>query len=63
MQNGYLDDIPVDKVKDFQGKLEEYLTTRKEGVMTKIRDEKALSDDIVNDLKAAIEEFKSTYSA
>ena len=63
MQNGYLDDIAVEKVKDFQAKLEEFLTTRKEGVMDKIRKEKALTDEIVTDLKAAIEEFKSTYSA
>src|SRR5512147_491081 len=29
-QNGFLDDVPIDKVKDFQNKLTEFLTTRKE---------------------------------
>ncbi len=61
MQNGYLDDIDVDQVKDFQAKMEEYLTTRKGGLLTKIRDEKALSDDIVSELKSALDDFKSSY--
>ena len=62
MQNGYIDDIPVEKVKDFQAKMEEYLTTRKESVMAKIREEQVLSDEIVDELKSAIEDFKTTYS-
>ena len=33
VQNGYFDDVPVDKVKDFQLKLQDYLTTRKEAVL------------------------------
>jgi F-type H+-transporting ATPase subunit alpha len=63
MQNGYVDDVPVDKVKDFQAKMEEFLTTRKEAVMAKIREQQVLSDEIVDELKAAIEDFKSTYNA
>ncbi|MEC7862527.1 MAG: F0F1 ATP synthase subunit alpha [Verrucomicrobiota bacterium] len=63
MQNGYIDDIPVDKVKDFQAKMEEYLTTRKESVMAKIREEQVLSDEIVDELKSALEDFKTTYDA
>ncbi|MCP4847394.1 MAG: F0F1 ATP synthase subunit alpha [Verrucomicrobiaceae bacterium] len=63
MQNGYVDDVPVDKIKDFQAKMEEFLTTRKEAVMAKIREQQALSEEIVNELKEAIEDFKSTYNA
>ena len=61
MQNGYLDDIDVGVVKDFQGKMEEYLTTRKEPLLAKIRQEKVLSDDIVSGLKTALEDFKNSY--
>src|SRR5277367_6752738 len=50
MQNAFLDDVPVDKIKDFQLKLQEYLTTRKEAVLGKIRDKGAIDDDITNDL-------------
>ncbi len=56
-----MDDVPVDKVKDFQFKLTDFLTSRKTALMDKIRNEKALSDALTADLKAAITEFKQTY--
>ncbi len=58
-----LDEIPVDEVKDFQEKMEEFLTTRKESVLAKVRDEKALTDEVVADLKSAFDDFKATYNA
>lgn len=63
MQNGYFDDVAVTKIKDCQNKLQEYLTTRKDATLAKIRDEKALTDEIVAELKQAIEDFKSSYKA
>ena len=36
MQNGYLDSVPVEKVKQFQLKLQEYLRTRKESLLDTI---------------------------
>ncbi len=62
MQNAYLDDVPVDKIKDFQLKLQDFLTTRKDAVLAKIRDKGAIDDDITADLKAAVGEFKSSYA-
>src|ERR1700677_2103988 len=61
VQNNFLDDVPVDKIKDFQAKLTDYLTTRRGELLAKILNEKAISDAISADLKAAITEFKSTY--
>ena len=61
VQNGYFDDVPVDKVKDFQTKLTDYLQNRKADLIGRITKEKAMSDPIVADLKAAITEFKQTY--
>jgi F-type H+/Na+-transporting ATPase subunit alpha len=61
VQNALMDDVPVEKIKDFQGKLTEYLTSRKTAVMDKIRQEKALSDALSAELKAAVTEFKQTY--
>src|SRR5271154_3736567 len=61
VQNGLMDDVPVEKIKDFQAKLSEYLTNRKTALMDKIRNEKALSDALIADLKAAVTEFKQTY--
>ena len=61
MQNNFLDDVPVDKVKDFQVKLTEFLSTRKEALLVKVRAEKAITDAIAADLKAAVGEFKQSY--
>ncbi len=60
-QNGHFDSVPVDKVKDFQTKLVDYLTNRKAELISRVQKEKALTDPITNDLKAAITEFKQTY--
>ena len=51
----------MDKIKDFQAKLTDYLTSRKTALMDKIRNEKALSDALIAELKAAVTEFKQTY--
>ena len=61
MQNNFLDDIPVDRVKDFQAKLTDFLTTRKPELVAKIRAEKAFSDALGAELKTAVAEFKQTY--
>jgi len=61
VQNGMMDDVAVDKIKDFQAKLTEFLTTRKAELLAKIAKEKALSDALTADLKAAVTEFKQTY--
>ena len=61
VQNGIMDSVAVDKIKDFQKKLSDYLTTRKADLMAKILKEKALTDPLVVELKAAVTEFKQTY--
>ena len=61
MQNALLDDVPVEKIKDFQAKLTEFLSTRKAALLGKIRTEKAVSDAIATELKAAVTEFKQSY--
>ena len=60
-QNGYFDDVAVEKIKDCQNKLTEYLTTRKSALTAKVAREKALSDPLTAELKAAVTEFKQTY--
>ena len=61
VQNNFFDDVPVEKVKDFQNKLTDFFTTRKGDLLTKIRNEKAISDAIAGELKAAVTEFKPSY--
>ena len=61
MQNNLLDDVAVEKVKDFQNKLTDFLTSRKSALLDKIRAERAVSDAIGSELKTAVTEFKQTY--
>jgi F-type H+-transporting ATPase subunit alpha len=58
MQNGYVDDVPVERVKDYQAKLTEFLTTRKDDLLQKIAREKQVSPALTSELKAAAEQFK-----
>ncbi|HAL72851.1 MAG TPA: F0F1 ATP synthase subunit alpha [Verrucomicrobiales bacterium] len=57
MQKGYFDSVPVDRVKEFQAKLETYLTERKSELVEKLANEKAL-DNVEADIKTALEDFK-----
>ena len=61
VQNGYVSDVPVARIKEFQTKLTEFLTTRKVELLRKIENEKALSKDLVAEVKAAADEFKQTW--
>ena len=60
MQNGFIDPVPVERVKEFQNKLQDFLETRKESLLNSIRQKKQLDADIEANLKAALEEFVST---
>jgi len=61
MQNGQLDDVAVEKIKDFQAKLTDFMSTRKAALLEKIRVEKALGDAVVAELRTALAEFKAGY--
>ena len=61
VQNGYVDQVPVDRVKEYQTGLTEFLTTRKPLLLQKITQEKALSPGLTDELKAAAEQFKETW--
>ena len=61
VQNGYVDNVPVDRVKDYQTGLTEFLTTRKAELLGKIAKEKTLSATLTADLKAAVDQFKETW--
>jgi F-type H+-transporting ATPase subunit alpha len=63
VQNGYVDDVPVERIKEFQAEWADFLVTRKAEVLTKIGNEKVVSDAIKADLKAAADQFKQAWSA
>ena len=61
VQKGYVDDVAVERVKEFQNQLTDFLTTRRSDLLARIWKEKALSDDLVAELQAATDEFKKTW--
>jgi F-type H+-transporting ATPase subunit alpha len=62
IQNGFLDDVPIARVKEFQRRLTEYLTTTKSDLLARVTREKALSDALTAELKAAAAAFKQGWS-
>jgi F-type H+-transporting ATPase subunit alpha len=64
MQNGYFDDVPVNRVREFQAALGEFFETRKADVLDNIRNNKPdLKKDAaaVATVKQAIEDFKTSW--
>src|SRR4029453_8706516 len=61
VQNGYVDDVPIERVKEFQAGWTDFLTTRKADLLQKIAQEKALSDPLSAELKATATQFKQTW--
>jgi F-type H+-transporting ATPase subunit alpha len=61
--NGYLDDLPVNKVGDFEKTVLSTLRSKYADLLATIAKEKALSDDLRAQLKAALDAIKKTYVA
>jgi F-type H+-transporting ATPase subunit alpha len=61
VQNGYVDNIPVERMKEYQDKLTEFLTTRKDDLLRKIGHEKQLTPTLISELKAAADQFKGSW--
>ena len=61
VQNGYMDDVPVEHVKAFQAAWTDFLTTRKPELLQRIGREKALNQELTDMLKAAATQFKQTW--
>jgi F-type H+-transporting ATPase subunit alpha len=61
VQNGLFGDVAVERVKEFQIKLMDFLSSRKSELMAKILKEKAFSDPLAAELKTAVTEFKQSF--
>lgn len=58
---GMLDDIEIEKIKDFEKGLYEFLRTNHFDLLEKIRTEKDLTENIETELKSATENFKNNF--
>jgi F-type H+-transporting ATPase subunit alpha len=61
--NGFVDDLPVDQVQHFERDMLESLRTRHPEIGETIRTTGKLEDDTIEQLKSAVGEFKSNFTA
>src|SRR5687767_4459149 len=62
--NGFLDDVPVDQVREFEHGFHEFMRQRKPEVIDALKKTKAIGkDDVETPLIAAINEYKQIFAA
>ena len=61
--NGFLDDIPVNSVQDFESRLQQYIETHHPQINQTIADTRAMNDTTEAELKSAVSDFKRTFKA
>ena len=59
--NGHLDDIPTEKLKDFEGKFLQHIRDKHSGIAAVIKEKKKIEEDTSRNLERAITEFKQEY--
>jgi len=61
--SGFLDDLPVDQVRDFEGELYEYVDATNPGLLRTIMEKKTLDDNLKAQMSKIIKECKETFVA
>ena len=59
---GYIDEVPVDRVRDFEAGLLRFLASDHADIETEIAEKKQITDEIEAKLRAAIEEFAKGFA-
>jgi F-type H+-transporting ATPase subunit alpha len=57
--NGYLDNVPVEEVKEFESQYLDYMRTAHSNLLQQIAQEQALSDEVIESLRSASDAFKA----
>ncbi|HEX2101124.1 MAG TPA: F0F1 ATP synthase subunit alpha, partial [Candidatus Synoicihabitans sp.] len=63
LQKGYYDSLPLNRVNAAAVSLREFVATRKDALLTKIRTKAALDAELEAELKTALDEWKTTFAA
>ena len=61
--NGYLDPVPVERVRDYETELFKFLDTRRAQLLQAVAEKKELNDQIKSDLNQALKEFTDQFTA
>ncbi|MEE9583958.1 MAG: F0F1 ATP synthase subunit alpha [Candidatus Brocadiales bacterium] len=60
--NGYLSDVPVDKVREFEEEFHKFMAEKYPAVEEEIKEKKRIREDIAHRLTKAVEEFKKAFT-
>src|SRR5437763_2228588 len=58
LTNGYLDDVPIDKVRHWEDEFHRFMETAHPEILDTIAKDKAPADETISSLQSAIDEFK-----
>ncbi|HTS57568.1 MAG TPA: F0F1 ATP synthase subunit alpha [Terriglobales bacterium] len=61
--NGYLDDLPVDQVRDFEEELYRFVDATNPGLLRSIMEKKVLDDNLKAEMARVIKECKETFAS
>ena len=59
--NGYIDDLPVEKVREFESRLLTSMKSTNSELVNKLAKEKNFDDKMESEMKSAIEDFKKSF--
>lgn len=59
--NGYLDEWPVDSVTDYEKQMLEFLESKYSDILSEIKEKGAISDDLEEKIKKALDDFKGIF--
>jgi len=60
---GYLDNVPTDKVKEYESQMLAFVERKYPEVLAEIKQKKAIDDDLDQKIKKALEEFAGVFQA
>jgi F-type H+-transporting ATPase subunit alpha len=60
LTNGFLDDVPVEKIRDFEKEFHKFLHSSGKEVLKLIAEKKELTEEVVKKLEKVIKEFKES---
>jgi F-type H+/Na+-transporting ATPase subunit alpha len=61
--NGFIDDVALEDVRKFESGLLTFVENAHSGLLAKIREKKTLGDDLKEEMKTAVNEFKERFNA
>jgi F-type H+/Na+-transporting ATPase subunit alpha len=59
--NGYLDDVDVDNVPDWERQVRDHMKDSHSGILESIREEQKITEETENELKEVVERFSETF--